>query len=62
MAGLLHGQQKFAEARDLYVPFVSVRPDDTGALTNLAVSLSALGNADDAVKRAVELATGGKAA
>jgi Flp pilus assembly protein TadD len=58
VADSLFAQQKFDEARDAYVSYLATRPDDTGAMTNLGVSLSATGRADDAVRvfrRVVEL-------
>jgi tetratricopeptide (TPR) repeat protein len=58
LADTLFAQQKFAEAQAAYSAYLLERPDDVGAVTNLAVSLSALGKLDEAVtafRRAVEM-------
>ena len=58
MADTLFEQQKFAAAQAAYARYLQERPDDVGAVTNLAVSLSALGRLDQAVsafRRAVEM-------
>ena len=49
---------RFAAAQAAYAGYVLERPNDVGAVTNLAVSLSALGKLDEAVsafRRAVEM-------
>ena len=58
LADTLFAQQKFAAAQAAYTSYLQERPDDVGAMTNLAVSLSALGRLDEAVsafRRAVEM-------
>jgi Flp pilus assembly protein TadD len=58
LADTLFEQQKFAAAQAAYVRYLQERSDDVGAVTNLAVSLSALGRLDEAVsafRRAVEM-------
>jgi tetratricopeptide (TPR) repeat protein len=58
LADTLFARENFAEARTAYESYLEARPDDAGAVTNLAVSLSALGNVDGAVtlfRRAVEM-------
>jgi superkiller protein 3 len=58
LADTLFEQQKFAAAQAAYTGYLQERPDDVGAVTNLAVSLSALGRLDQAVsafRRAVEM-------
>jgi hypothetical protein len=58
LADTLFAQQKFAESQAAYREYLLERPDDVGAVTNLAVSLSALGKLDEAVaafRRAVEM-------
>jgi protein O-mannosyl-transferase len=58
LADTLFAREDFASARPAYERYLQVRPDDAGAVTNLAVSLSALGKVDDAVtmfRRAVEM-------
>jgi len=58
LADTLFAQQKFAAAQTAYTSYLQERPDDVGAMTNLAVSLSALGRLDEAVsafRRAVEM-------
>jgi Flp pilus assembly protein TadD len=57
-ADTLFAQEKFGAARTAYETYLESRPDDAGAVTNLAVSLSALGDVDGAVtmfRRAVEM-------
>ena len=57
-ADTLFAQEKFGAARTAYESYLQARPDDAGAVTNLAVSLSALGDVDGAVtmfRRAVEM-------
>jgi tetratricopeptide (TPR) repeat protein len=61
MTDTLFAEQKFAEARGAYVTYHGERPADAGAMTNLAVSLSALGRFDEAVsafRRVVEMNPG----
>jgi Flp pilus assembly protein TadD len=61
LADTLFEQQKFAAAQAAYARYLQERPDDVGAVTNLAVSLSALGKLDEAVsafRRAVEMNSG----
>jgi superkiller protein 3 len=58
LADTLFAEQKFAEAQAAYVAYLGERPSDAGAMTNLAVSLSALGRLDEAVaafRKAVEM-------
>ena len=58
LADTFFAREDFAAARMAYASYLEVRPDDAGAVTNLAVSLSALGKVDDAVsmfRRALEL-------
>src|SRR5262249_11055997 len=49
LADSLLGGQQFAEAVAEYRAFLSVRPGDPGALTNVAVALSATGHGIDAI-------------
>jgi tetratricopeptide (TPR) repeat protein len=61
LADTLFAEQKFAEARGAYLAYLGERPTDAGAMTNLAVSLSALGRLDEAVsafRRATEMNPG----
>ena len=61
LADTLFAEQKFADARGAYVIYLVERPTDAGAMTNLALSLSALGRLDEAVsafRRAVEMNPG----
>jgi tetratricopeptide (TPR) repeat protein len=61
LADTLFAEQKFAEARGAYVAYLGERPADAGAMTNLAVSLSALGRLDEAVaafRRAADMNPG----
>jgi Flp pilus assembly protein TadD len=58
LADTLFEQQKFAPAQAAYARYLQERPEDVGAMTNLAVSLSALGRLDQAVsafRQAVEM-------
>jgi len=58
LADTLFEQQKFAAAQTAYARYLQERPDDVGAVTNQAVSLSALGKLGEAVsafRRAVEM-------
>ena len=58
LADSLFADQDFTAARPAYESYLQARPDDAGAVTNLAVSLSALGQLDQAVsafRRAVDL-------
>jgi protein O-mannosyl-transferase len=58
LADTLFAREDFASAQPAYETYLQARPDDAGAVTNLAVSLSALGNVDDAVtmfRRAVAM-------
>ncbi|MGH9143877.1 MAG: tetratricopeptide repeat protein, partial [Vicinamibacterales bacterium] len=48
LADSLFARQDFAAARSAYESYLQARPDDAGAVTNLAVSLSALGQLDQA--------------
>jgi Flp pilus assembly protein TadD len=51
-------QRSTATAYRAYVAYLGERPTDAGAMTNLAVSLTALGHLDEAVsafRRAVEM-------
>jgi tetratricopeptide (TPR) repeat protein len=61
LADTLFAEQKFAEAQRAYVAYLGERRADSGAMTNLAISLSALGRLDEAVsafRRAVEMNPG----
>jgi len=54
-------KKNFAAARTAYESYLELRPDDAGAVTNLAVSLSVLGKVDEAVsmfRRAVQMNPG----
>jgi protein O-mannosyl-transferase len=61
LADTLFARENFAAARTAYESYLELRPDDAGAVTNLAVSLSALGKVDEAVsmfRRAVQMNPG----
>jgi tetratricopeptide (TPR) repeat protein len=58
LADALFGEQKFDDARSYYGAYLSARPNDGGAMTNLAISLSATGRNREAVaafRRAADL-------
>jgi protein O-mannosyl-transferase len=58
LADSLFSLEKFDEARSYYTAYLSARPNDGGATTNLAISLSATGRSKEAVaafRRAADL-------
>ena len=58
LADSLFSLEKFDEARTYYTAYLAARPTDGGAMTNLAISLSAAGRSEEAVaafRRAADL-------
>jgi Flp pilus assembly protein TadD len=58
LADTLFGEERFDEAAAQYRTYLSLRPTDGGAMTNLGISLAATGKDDEAIaafRRAVEL-------
>ena len=58
LADSLFAQEQFDEARTYYAAYLSARPSDGGAMTNLAISLAAIGRREEAVaafRRAADL-------
>jgi Flp pilus assembly protein TadD len=65
LADTLFGEERFDEAAALYRTYLSSRPTDGGAVTNLGISLDATGKSQEALaafRRAVQLNPGDAAA
>jgi protein O-mannosyl-transferase len=61
LADALVGQERFTDAAAIYERYLAARPTDAGAMTNLAIALTATGRHADAIKafrRVVELKPG----